>query len=50
MTGNSTGGAAPLSLLGLMSMPKPDSDMQLDFASILGPLFFTWVIQLLFPT
>ncbi len=37
-------------LLGIMSMPKPESKLTLDFASILGPLFFTWVVQLLLPT
>ncbi|XP_058195611.1 ABC transporter A family member 7-like [Rhododendron vialii] len=30
-------------------MPKPASQLKLDFASLLGPLFFTWVIIQLFP-
>ncbi|KAI8528928.1 hypothetical protein RHMOL_Rhmol12G0186000 [Rhododendron molle] len=30
-------------------MPKPASRLRLDFASLLGPLFFTWVIIQLFP-
>ncbi|XP_057868703.2 ABC transporter A family member 7 [Cryptomeria japonica] len=30
-------------------MPKPATKLRLDFSSILGPLFFVWVIQLLFP-
>ena len=38
-----------MSLLGVMSMPKGESEVYLDLASLLGPLFFTWVVQLLFP-
>ncbi|KAI8528923.1 hypothetical protein RHMOL_Rhmol12G0185800 [Rhododendron molle] len=30
-------------------MPKPASKLTLDFSSILGPVFFTWVILQLFP-
>ncbi|KAI4374543.1 hypothetical protein MLD38_012525 [Melastoma candidum] len=30
-------------------MPKPETQLRLDFSSLLGPLFFTWVILLLFP-
>ncbi|XP_020244147.1 ABC transporter A family member 7-like isoform X2 [Asparagus officinalis] len=30
-------------------MPQPAKKIRLDFSSLLGPLFFTWVIQLLFP-
>ncbi|KAJ6808420.1 ABC transporter A family member 7-like isoform X1 [Iris pallida] len=30
-------------------MPQPGTKLRLDFSSLLGPLFFTWVIQLLFP-
>lgn len=40
----------PTSLLGVMSMPKPSTKLELDFSSLLGPLFYTWVVQLLFPT
>ncbi|KAK3406294.1 hypothetical protein EUGRSUZ_K02457, partial [Eucalyptus grandis] len=30
-------------------MPKPETEWRLDFASILGALFFTWVVIQLFP-
>ncbi|KAL7139184.1 hypothetical protein ABFS83_09G034000 [Erythranthe nasuta] len=30
-------------------MPKPETKLRLDFSSLLGPLFFTWVIVQLFP-
>lgn len=30
-------------------MPKPETKVRLDFSSLLGPLFFTWVILQLFP-
>ena len=40
----------PTSLLGLMSFPTPKRKIAIDFSSILGPLFYTWVIMLLFPT
>ncbi|CAI9112239.1 OLC1v1012658C1 [Oldenlandia corymbosa var. corymbosa] len=30
-------------------MPKPETRIRLDFSSLLGPLFFTWVILQLFP-
>ncbi|GFZ07754.1 ABC2 homolog 6 [Actinidia rufa] len=30
-------------------MPKPETEVKLDLASLLGPLFFTWVILQLFP-
>ncbi|XP_012839386.1 PREDICTED: ABC transporter A family member 7-like isoform X2 [Erythranthe guttata] len=30
-------------------MPKPETQLRLDFSSLLGPLFFTWVIVQLFP-
>ena len=39
----------PLELLGVLSMPKAASKLSLDFSSLLGPLFYTWVVQLLFP-
>lgn len=29
-------------LLGLADMPKAESKLELDFSSLLGPLFFTW--------
>eukprot|EP00798_Chlamydomonas_sp_ICE-L_P006110 gene6110-2714_t len=40
----------PINLLGLMSMPKASSELDLDFSSQLGPLFYTWVVTLLMPT
>lgn len=30
-------------------MPKEETSLRLDIASLIGPLFFTWVILLLFP-
>ncbi|XP_009615366.1 ABC transporter A family member 7 [Nicotiana tabacum] len=30
-------------------MPKAETKLKLDFASLLGPLFFTWVVSQLFP-
>jgi hypothetical protein len=33
-------------LSGLREMPKLESSLQLDFASLLGPLFYTWVVLL----
>nr|XP_009803674.1 PREDICTED: ABC transporter A family member 7-like isoform X3 [Nicotiana sylvestris] len=30
-------------------MPKAETKLSLDFASILGPLFFSWVVSQLFP-
>lgn len=37
-------------LLGIMTTPKQSSKLDLDFSSLLGPLFYTWVVQLLLPT
>jgi len=37
-------------LLALSSMPKPADRLRLDFSSLLGPLFYCWVVQLLLPT
>jgi hypothetical protein len=36
-------------LLAQMDMPKPSTQLRLDFSSFLGPLFFTWMIQFLLP-
>ena len=36
-------------LMGMMSMPSAASELTLDMCSLLGPLFFTWVAQLLLP-
>ncbi|VVB04509.1 unnamed protein product [Arabis nemorensis] len=33
----------------MKEMPKPETKLSLDIASLIGPLFFTWVILLLFP-
>jgi len=33
----------------LRDMPKAGSQLSLDFASLLGPLFYTWLSQLLLP-
>ncbi|KAG2425810.1 hypothetical protein HXX76_013435 [Chlamydomonas incerta] len=37
-------------LLGVMSMPKMATKLKLDFSNLLGPLFYTWVVQMLLPT
>lgn len=36
-------------LLSQMNMPKPTSSLLLDFSSIIGPLFFVWLVQLPLP-
>ena len=36
-------------LIGVQETPKPASSLNVDFSSILGPLFFTWAIQMLMP-
>ncbi|CAA7031234.1 unnamed protein product [Microthlaspi erraticum] len=33
----------------IKEMPKQETRLRLDIASLIGPLFFTWVILLLFP-
>ncbi|KAJ0241681.1 ABC transporter A family member 8 [Hirschfeldia incana] len=33
----------------IKEMPKPETKLTLDITSLVGPLFFTWVILLLFP-
>jgi hypothetical protein len=30
-------------------MPKVGTKQKFDLSSLLGPLFFTWIIELLFP-
>lgn len=30
-------------------MPKPETKLVIDFSSLLGPLFFMWLLQLLLP-
>jgi len=32
-----------------MDVPKPGSKVTLDFSSLLGPLFFAWLLELLIP-
>lgn len=36
-------------LTAVMEMPKPGSKLTLDFSSLLGPLFFCWLLELLLP-
>lgn len=43
-------GGSAVDLLGVMSMPKAESRLKLEFSSLLGPLFYSWVVQLLLPT
>ncbi|CAN6885129.1 hypothetical protein Bca4012_073550 [Brassica carinata] len=33
----------------IKEIPKPETKLTLDITSLIGPLFFTWVILLLFP-
>ncbi|CAI5527519.1 unnamed protein product [Closterium sp. Naga37s-1] len=41
--------AAELPLLFVKDFPKGSTRLTLDFASIIGPLFFMWILLLLFP-
>ncbi|CAI0399364.1 unnamed protein product [Linum tenue] len=43
------GPSARMSLEFVKEMPKPETHFRLDLSSILGTLFFTWVILQLFP-
>jgi hypothetical protein len=36
-------------LRGLQATPKPEFKLRLDFSSLLGPLFYMWVVQMLLP-
>ncbi|KAL3145247.1 hypothetical protein ABBQ32_000991 [Trebouxia sp. C0010 RCD-2024] len=36
-------------LLALMEMPKQETHLSLDFSSLLGPIFYCWLAQLLLP-
>lgn len=36
-------------LLALMEMPKQATHLSLDFSSLLGPIFYCWLAQLLLP-
>ncbi|GBF88379.1 ABC transporter A family member protein [Raphidocelis subcapitata] len=37
------------SVIGVQETPKAAGEIRLDFSSLLGPLFFTWVVQMLLP-
>ncbi|KAK1298244.1 ABC transporter A family member 7 [Acorus calamus] len=43
------GANAKMQLEYVKEMPQPGKKLSLDFASLLGALFFKWVIELLFP-
>jgi hypothetical protein len=45
----SLGDAFAAPLLGISEMPKPATRLTLDFSSLLGPVFFCWLTQLLLP-
>ena len=36
-------------LLAVMEMPKVETHLSLDFSSLLGPIFYCWLAQLLLP-
>ena len=36
-------------LLAVMEMPKVETHLSLDFSSLLGPIFYCWLSQLLLP-
>lgn len=46
---NTIGEQAITRLVGLMQMPKPATSLTLDIASLIGTLFYTWLLQLLLP-
>ena len=43
------GSGAEMLLEYVKDMPKVGSELKLDLSSLLGALFFTWIIELLFP-
>ncbi|KAK9114191.1 hypothetical protein Syun_020988 [Stephania yunnanensis] len=43
------GAAVKITLDFVKEMPKPETKLRLDFSSLLGGLFFTWVVVQLFP-
>jgi hypothetical protein len=45
----SIGGTSLARFIGTMAMPKPSSKLELDIASLIGVLFYTWMLQLLLP-
>ncbi len=44
-----SGSQASMPLLFLKDVPKQSSKLRLDFSSLLGPVFYMWIINLLFP-
>jgi hypothetical protein len=44
------GPAARARLAGVMAVPKPATELKLAIATLIGVLFFTWLLQLLLPT
>jgi hypothetical protein len=44
-----SGSQASMPLLFLKDVPKQSSKLSLDFSSLLGPVFYMWIINLLFP-
>mmetsp|Transcript_26100 Transcript_26100/g.83310 ORF Transcript_26100/g.83310 Transcript_26100/m.83310 type:complete len:926 (-) Transcript_26100:225-3002(-) len=38
-----------IKLTAFAATPKPGTELRLDFASLIGPLFFSWVIQFMLP-
>ena len=41
--------AYAVTLRGLQGMPKPETRLSLDFSTLLGPLFYLWLLQTLLP-
>jgi hypothetical protein len=44
-----SGGSISLPLLFVKEMPKEETQLRLDFSSLIGPLFYMWVLGFLFP-
>jgi hypothetical protein len=38
-----------MSLEYVKEMPNEGTQLKFEIASVLGPLFFTWIVELLFP-
>jgi len=45
----SLGSQYSATLLAIMEMPKQETHLSLDFSSLLGPIFYCWLSQLLLP-
>ena len=45
----SLGSGYSAKLLAIMEMPKQETHLSLDFSSLLGPIFYCWLSQLLLP-